>query len=61
MILRIQALLARMLFAFAPGVAAGLVMSVIGDPLMGIFMGIMLCWAGWDMTRPVPSRGEGKP
>lgn len=58
MIRRIQALLVRMLFAFLPGVVAGLFMSVVADPLMSIFIGAMLCLAGWDMTRAVPERGE---
>lgn len=57
---RIQALLARLIFAFTPGCTMGLVLSVLGEPLMGLFVGLILLWAGWDMTRPVPERGEGR-
>lgn len=56
---RIQALLVRLLFACIPGAVVGLVLSVLAGTAIGLFVGVIFSGFGWDMTRPIPGRGEG--
>lgn len=56
---RIQAIFFRLLFACIPGVIAGLILSAVVGTAIGVLVGVVFCGFGWDMTRPIPSRGEG--